>query len=411
MVGLEDLLSLVELRPEPSGAPVQVRVRCYADAAHNRWTVHDLLLLANWAAQVPHDLDGERILSALGGYCSCVDLVDKVVPAARELARRHFRHVLPRLTRTRNETWQLRDRVRGCCVWGATYRSAQEAAEHARSAQHVAAEHGVDASAVKTVGEAVLHAHDLADPVPVPRGAAARLAGCLLDPTGAAALWHAGVPPALVEAVHRQVAVDGRPLPTGFYLGAVTRRPDLRWIADTAASAPERELHEWLAWSESASDRRDPDRRASWLAAGVSRRDIAVLDAGGYCPDDVRDLASGLRRSGAGAGALLAQWVVVGCAPEVEDLLRLQSLAAPAYEHVSAAWVDRLEREAAVAGLRLNRTQLATALAVCGSAARAAFALAELRTPDPETLTEWVREQDAGSNRLTRRRTGMATRA
>jgi hypothetical protein len=142
----------------------------------------------------------------------------------------------------------------------------------------------------------------------------------------------------------------------------------------------------------------------------VSRRDLPLLDDAVYDPSDVRALATGWGRSGAAAGALLAQWVATGSAPDVDDLLRLQLLGAPAWDQPNAAALDRLQAEPAVAALRLDRTQLATAFAVCGSAARAARALAELGTPDPERLTAWSQEQDAGATRQGRR-TGVGAHA
>lgn len=387
---LTDLQLSEATTPGPSAAPLIVTIRCYRDRRHDRWSHHDVTLHPDWSAQVPHDLDAEKVLVALGGYCSCIELVDRVLPAVRTYLLRQLRLELPWLSRDRRGHWRSADRVEGCCAWGATWPTAADAADHLRSARHVAAEHGARTAQVLTLGRMLLSERGLRDPVILRPDAARLTAYALLEPAAVAELWRAGLSPELVRAVHRRVAT--RPLPAGFFLGVLTKRPDLAWIRQTPQQAPEREVHKWLVWTETAEDRSQPTLRADWLAAGVSRRDIETLTRDGYTPADVSSLAARTGRSGVAAGALLARWVAAGCTPQVDDLVELHALRAPACERVNAASVNRLETE--LPG-RHDRVRLAAAIALCGSPARAAVAVHDCGTTDPAALGLWVEQDDA----------------
>lgn len=73
----------VETSPHPEGTDLHLRTRCFVDASHRRPRTHPIVLHPDWSVDTGHDLESERIAVAFGGYLSCLDLVDKVVPAAR----------------------------------------------------------------------------------------------------------------------------------------------------------------------------------------------------------------------------------------------------------------------------------------------------------------------------------------
>ncbi len=77
-------------------------------------------------------------------------------------------------------------------------------------------------------------------------------------------------------------------------------------VHDSAARAPDRDVHEWLVWTEADSDRLHPQQRGQWLELGISLRDVAVLSDTAYRPHDVRELARQTGFSTTRAGALLA---------------------------------------------------------------------------------------------------------
>ena len=41
---------------------------------------HDVVIHSDWSASTPDDLAAERVGVALGGYLSCLDLVDHALP-------------------------------------------------------------------------------------------------------------------------------------------------------------------------------------------------------------------------------------------------------------------------------------------------------------------------------------------
>ena len=80
----------------------------------------------------PHDLDQERILAALGGYLSCLELVDTVAPAFFDWYRAQVREV-PRPIRAKQPAGPWRAAKRAACCPARGFDEPQEAAEHARS--------------------------------------------------------------------------------------------------------------------------------------------------------------------------------------------------------------------------------------------------------------------------------------
>jgi hypothetical protein len=300
--------------PDPAGGSLELKVRCYADPEHKRPRTHGILLHPDWSVDTGHDLEAERFTVAFGGYLSCLDLADTVVPAVRVYVQRHLRRTLPAIELGVSGRWNLTRRVDGCCAGYTSHKTAAEAAEHYRSPRHVATElGGARAAAVKALGKQVLAAYRTGDPAPLPREALRLVPVAVRTRADVEMLWNAGLPPELIACIH-QVAGLGRALPANFYLGVLSRRPDLRWIHDSAAKAPGREVHEYLAWTETPADRQDPSRRGEWLGLGLSLRDVSVLSDSSYCPADVRELGTGPGavhdRSGSAARELGARGVL-----------------------------------------------------------------------------------------------------
>lgn len=61
---------------------------------------HNVVLQPDWGVQVPHDLEAERTAAAFGGSCDCLQLVDRVVPAARRWLELQLRAEVPQLAVT-----------------------------------------------------------------------------------------------------------------------------------------------------------------------------------------------------------------------------------------------------------------------------------------------------------------------
>ena len=385
--------------PAPGGEALRLTVRCTTspDPAGPA-TRHPVRIRPDWTIETPHDLDAERLAVALGGHLSCLSLVDSVVPAVRRAMRLLARRTLPPLVWDAGPgRWRPARRVRGCC--GSRGRDLAEVAAHLRGPDHVAAAAKADPRAVRAVMRGVLRAHGGAeDLVPPERELAEAAARCTRGCLDAVALWDAGLHPAVVVAVHDAVGAGGR-LPARFYLGAVTRRPDLAWVAATLAAAresgadaaeppmtalesgwitidaPAEPLASWLVWSATDADRLDPTVRSRWLAAGVTRRLVLALSEAGYPPEDVAALAAGWRRDADGAARSLASWVAAGARPDVADLLLLERRGVPSYAAPSAAAVARLRGLAAGSAFGVDDTELALLIAAAGTVPHAAAAL------------------------------------
>lgn len=377
MYGIESQSAM----PDPSGATLTAEVRCYTDPSHRGGRTHPILLHPNWSVDTGHDLEAERFTVAFGGYLSCLDLEAKVIPAVRTYLDRQLRGALPDVEPAVGGGWLPRRRIDRCCNSGA-YENAGLAAAHWRTVTHIAVETGTRPHALKTLTAQVLTAHGLVAEQRAPRNATTLIGTSVKSRADLDLLWQAGLTPELITRVHDE-AGRGRPLPANFYLGVLSRRPDLKWIHDTAAHAPDREVHTWLAWTETEDDRRHPTRRGTWLALGLSRPDIVVLSETTYAPDDVEQLATGTRRTTTAAGSLLATWVKAACFPTIPALIAICQSGEGQPNRVTRAAVDTV---AELSGIPGPREHLAFALTLCGAASLAASLITATRSLQPADL-------------------------
>ncbi len=334
--------------------PLQVVVRCWTSPADTApAATHAVTLQPDGSLSTPHDLPAERIAAAFGGYLSCLELVDRVVPALEGWWRLQTRDALPPLRRAARGSWRPTPAAAAdCCT---SVPSAAQASAHLRTPQHLARQAGLPLRLVRPLTDALL-ATSAAVPAPDEVQDAAR---CVRAGRGAGGrtvsdLWEAGLHPRVLRTIHdRVVGPDGPALPPALYLGALTRRADLAWVARTlhqvadAAGGPlpeqqEADLAEWLLATGSRAHGAERDRRAAWLALGIPRTWVVDLARAGYHPDDAVRLAAGTGRPVPGAVHQLRAWLAAGLEPSVDDLLALHALGLPAWYSPSRAAVDRL---------------------------------------------------------------------
>lgn len=365
------VFALSAIAPEPTGAGLVARVACVAGSSSADIAHHQVTIRADWSVETPHDIDSERVSVAFGGVVSCVELVDRVVPAMRDHLQLAARRAFVQLTRVRADRWTAGSPVDGCCT-SEGFSTAPAAATHVRSVDHVAAAHSVDVTVLRPLTTSALRAHGQGRGWQVPRHLAGQASHCVKSERGVKELWDAGIHPDVVLQVHQRVAPDRRALPTWFYLGVVTRRPDLAWIThtvciDTADLAEwPTDLHEWLPWTQTDLDRREPDARSQWLRSGVPRSLVVELSDAGYTASDIESLARIGRRSRAGAAATLSKWIRAGARPTIEELARLHRLDVPVYAGPSRGAVDRLRQTAADSGLNVRDVDVPLLVTVCG---------------------------------------------
>jgi hypothetical protein len=388
------LLELPPISPSPAG-PLTAQVPCRTSRVGGRVRYHDVTIGADWSVQTPHDIELERIAAAMGGYLSCVDLVDREVPALRELVQLRARRTLPDLACRAPAAWLLKFKPALCSCERIVFATAAEAAAHAREPLHVARRHGAVPRAVERLLAQVETAHGTAFYVP-PADARART--LVRDYDGLALLWEAGVHPDLVCWLHDQLWRDGPALPVRFYLGAAVRRPDLRWIAETLAAVPDDDVAGWLAWTSTDLDHRHPSARAQWLLAGVPRRAIVALARGGYTPAEIAQVAVSTGLSAASAATALAAWTLADCHPTPDDVLLLDELGVDPWFAPSAAAVDWLWQRIRLLPERPSCTQAGLLLAVCGTRSTAMWAL-EHGAVDPRSAAQLMTPSDENEAR------------
>jgi hypothetical protein len=362
---------------------VRLSVPCTTSPAPDAAVVrHSVTLTADWALLTPHDLDAERIGAAFGGYLSCLVVADALVPALRRWWGLQARVVLPPVRRAARGTWRPTPSAAASCCRSEA--SAAEAVAHLRSTEHLAQRVGLSPRFIEPF------CVTLAAPDLLPDEAARLAARCVTGAGGLLDLWRAGLHPQVVRSVHDSVVgPSGPPLPPALYLGAVTRRPDLAWVADTLQAvhdaSPEGmtehetgDLAQWLAWTQTGVDRRHREARADWLILGVPRGWVAELAASGYTPDDAARLGAATGRGVVGAVHMLRAWTAAGCTPTVPDLVALHSEGVPAWYQPSGAAVSRLVDAVADLDSSHPRTQLGLTLARHGTVAAAEQAVRRL---------------------------------
>lgn len=142
-----------QVAPTPDGAVLHVTVPCRTSPDRRIAPArHEVRIHPDWRVDLPHDLDAERIAEALGGYCSCIALVERAVPALREWVAL-MRRSSERLPIERDGNAWVVAASAACCT-RATYPSPTVAARHARSTTHIAMRLAADPDVVSTLAAA-----------------------------------------------------------------------------------------------------------------------------------------------------------------------------------------------------------------------------------------------------------------
>ena len=358
---------LGEIGPAPDGSPLTLTVTCRTQRGRGGRR-HPVTVGPDWSVTTPPHLDAERVGVALGGYLSCLDLVDHAVPALRDLLQLVGRRVLPPLSRNHVGRWVVDQPTTSCSCETQSFATPYEAAEHVRTPGHLARRYAADPRQVSALLESVVEAHGGFHMCPPPGWVAL---DCVREPRGLDVLWGAGVPPELVVQVQERLRPTGGPLSTAAYLGVAYRCDDLDWLAATVREGPhgrdDPDAVVWAAWSYGQGDRTHPRARAEWLALGVPRSAIDVLVDGGIGVRSAEELAETTGRSVVRAALVLAAWERAGCRPGPGDIAALDVLGVgDSYEPTSGA-VTSLHTATSRLPVAPTRTQAAVLLGLAGN--------------------------------------------
>jgi hypothetical protein len=230
-----------EMQALPTTIEFEIECRSHPDKRSD--STHSVSIGTDWSVATPHDLKAEKVAAQFGNYTSCVDLVEKAIPAVRAslpVVLRRATVMLDRFNsrgtagRAAAETgpWGLRDRVGGCC--GFEFDSIRQATGHARSWAHIAKATGAAHWQVKVVLQAF---GSLIQP---PTEVTELAQESILEPTGVADLWAMGVHPDRIVAYAGVSPFSSRQLPTGYFTSMEHPSAETDWVRDLLASARER---------------------------------------------------------------------------------------------------------------------------------------------------------------------------
>jgi hypothetical protein len=361
----DKLWELDALPPGPDG-DLTFEIECRTSRGDGPVHRHPITIRRDWSVETGHDIERERVAIAMGSYCSCVEVVDHVVPALWHLVQLRARRMRP--------TLQLGiDKAKRRVVTvpadspsapGARFDEIARAVTHMHSVEAVATIHCVKQDVLAGLLKEIEKAHKtnfFAPPEDKWR-AEECVSGKSFDE-----LWDHGVHPELVRRLYERVWNGGCPMPSGFYIGLVDRRPDLGWIAKTLHGVIDPGIANWLVWTTSRFDDDNPTARMDWIWSGVSRRAVDGLVKGKYVAADVAWLARLTSWSVPTCASVLAAWVNAECRPFPEQIADLNDLGIDFAYRPSGSAVDWVCEFPAVRYSELDRTAVGLLLAVCGT--------------------------------------------
>lgn len=366
-----------------AAVPLTFDVDCLTSRTARRGARHRVTLHPDGTLETPHDLAAERVAVAFGGYCSCLELAEAAPAVLDTVVGLLTRRRRPELRRRADGRWSVR-RTAGCSC-PTSFRSAAEAAAHARGARHIAAQHGSREPAVRRIVDG------LGSVLPRPSDDEI-LAARVREVDGPGLLWAAGVHPDDATAWSRLAGAVTGPLPVVYFLGLAYGESDHAFLRQALAGRPDGDTAAWLAWLPPGVGTGEDTRVL--LAAGLPRHHVLALLAAGVGRDRLAALAAGAGLPAEVVARLLATWVGVDCRPDVQHVRLLAAHGLTAHRP-SAGLLDRLEAEAAslvTTAAPPSRTELAAMAALVGGRAGVVDALrAGVRSA--LELVDWMEER------------------
>ena len=344
------------VRQPAGGVPLTFEIECLTSRTARNGARHAVRLHPDGSFEAPHDMGAERIATAFGGYCSCLDIADTALPALTEAVGLVTRRLRPTLRRRADGRWSVPRVV--ACGCPSTFGSAAAASPHAPGVRHLAARHRCAERLVGLILDGVEAA------VTGPRTPLhAELRARVREQGGLARLWAAGLHPDDAGDWAAVAATITEPLPSSYYLGFAYNRPEAEFIAATIPARPDGDTAAWLAWLPPEHRRTDECR--ALLAAGLPRDDVVAFLEAGMPPERLAALAvqTGIARDV--VAHQVATWLRAGCVLEASHLELVMAHGLQTHRP-SAAALDHLE-EAAAAGIDPpSRTELGVIQALVG---------------------------------------------
>lgn len=343
----------------PLDAPVELKMECRSNPKARSSARHQVTINPDWSVETPHDLDAERVAIAFGGYCSCIDLVDKTAPALRTLLAWRHRSDNPGLQRVASGKWRIRKKnLKPQCCHNKTFASPQLALKHALSTDHVAAAYDAPRWQLNFLTKALK-----APSWELPPEVDPAITDLVWDPFGVRELWQAGIHPDRIAELAAVAARVGDPFVSGFYINLHYSPIDLDWYRRVLGEVTDSTLASWVVSMEAPDKLGRVEDWQAWLGYGLPRSDIGSGLAGGITSEQVIDVAEVMGWTTRTAARRLAGWTEANCQPTVDDFRILRKYDATG-ERPSLGAIDWLEDELSSSYSDLGRTDLALMLAI-----------------------------------------------
>lgn len=327
----------------PDGRNLDVTVRCHTRRDSTEHSTHAMTIHTDGTVEVPHDIEVERIATALGSYSSCLELVDFGIPALRAALPLIARRARVALRRDARGRWRIpRDRAHRCCSTVA-FPDPSLALEHLRSPVHAADFRARD---IGPLARPIFDAAEAAWTAARPSGADPdRL---VLDANGMDELWRAGIHPDDIPALAAPAAPVGGALPAVYFVRMRYGTVDPGWLTTVVAARPDAEFAAWLSARDDAAA--DAESWAAWLRHGVSPRDAEFAADRNLSPHAVTATAAATGWQPWLAARNVIAWAAAGCEPSPAHFA---ALARHGLEHhqPSAAAIDALVADLGVDGV------------------------------------------------------------
>ena len=342
--------------------PVTLRLSCRTDRDSDRGTTHPVTIAPDWTVTTPHDLEAERIAASFGAWTSCVDLVDRVIPAARHALRLLTRSVRPPVQVLPAGGWG--SEVPIACCRRQRYIDVHGAARHVRSVEHIACKFDVHEWQLT---ELLRELSRLVGPWTSPPADSWHPGIQLVrEVDGLDQLWRAGLHPDDLPGLAASASAIDEPLPVTYYLGVAFSGVDRDWLSRMIVHRPHAEAAAWLAWVPRGGRVERRDEWGTWLELGLTPHEIDSVDRAGVPTGAASAIAAVTSIPITDAAHDLAAWAKVGCLPSPEHFMALEHFGIFDYRP-SGRGLTKLLADVKPYWIEPDTTELAIMLAIAGT--------------------------------------------
>lgn len=355
-------------QPAPPGAALEVTIECTRAPRDRFGVLHTAAIRPDWTVVTPHDLDAERVASAFGGWSSCLNFAERVVPAYRRLlgvmTRAHPLDQDP-LAQDPKRRW-LTSASPGCCPRPRAFDSLETAVRHEMSAPHLAGVFGTQHWSIESLSTTARRIwSESSDSVFIAGGS-----------DGYRELWDRGIHPTEVERIAVRMPAGARPLSVSFFTNVVYRGLDVEALAQAASVFPTPEFADWFARRSDPRSMIPAVEVAALRDLGLASRDAMIAMDAGVDAAMIGRLAAETYATATTIARWRALWATVGCAPTGPHF-RLLSDHRVLHVLPRAVDIDAVcARAARMASGAVDRTEAAIMLAIEPSPRRVLTAIA-----------------------------------